>query len=194
MTEFDASSSQTRPLPRRRRLLVSAGVIGFLSCSGFDTVMQDEHWPFSAYMMYSRVKPNYKSKRYQLFGVYTDGRREELDDRNELLPFYQGGLHAAFLGLSHRREAKTLMRRLAQDVADRYEQRRAAGELNGPMFTSVQLCFRTWTLDPYLRNLDDPDSTHLVLEVVPNAPELSATRPVTLVERSSVVEKEEEDD
>ena len=162
----DATDTPTDVRPWRRRA-VTAGLAAFLLCSAFDTLTHTEHWPFSPYAMYARIKEDYRSRKFYLYGVTPDGREVAMDGRAELAPFDRVGLHTLLLRLGGDGGANRRIERVVQDVADRYERRRLAGRHDEPAFASVRLYRFVWDMDPTLSNLNDPEERDLVLAVVP---------------------------
>ena len=158
-------------LPRWRRGLVTFGVVAFLLGSGFDVATGREHWPFSPYSMYSRIKPDYESRKFFAFATTADGRTISLDSRRELAPFDRIGLHMAVLLIRRDHDEATaaeMVREIVQEVADRYERRRVDGSHDGPELREVRLERLVWEMDPQLRNLDAPEERSVVVTVVPN--------------------------
>ena len=160
----DSTRKLPAAVPTWRRLAVSAGLGVFLLCSGFDVVTGSEHWPFSPYAMYARIKEDYRSRKFYLFGVTPDGRETAMDGRDDLAPFDRVGLHTALLRLSLRKDGAAKMRELVQDAADR----RARRGLR-PRFDRVRLYRLVWEMDPTLANLESPKERDLIVEVAPEA-------------------------
>ena len=169
MTAVPADRLADPTPPRWRRRAVTLGLVAFLLASAFDTVTGTEHWPFSPYAMYARIKEDYRSRKFYLYGVTPDGREVAMDSRDDLAPFDRVGLHTLLLRLggdAGDRDARAV-RTVVQDVADRHERRRLAGG-GGEAFGSVRLYRLVWDMDPTLSNLDVPEERDLVLEVVPD--------------------------
>jgi hypothetical protein len=130
----------------------------------FDLVRDTEHWPFSAYPMFSEIPPKTLSI-LRLYGVVQRSPLVEiqLDSNLYLQPFDTSRIADA---LDHARKEN----RLDEGVTDclvRYEALRRAGRHDGPSLVAMRLYLVTWTPDPSARNIDRPDRKELLTEVAP---------------------------
>jgi len=72
-------------------------------------------------------------------------------------PFDQCRLATALARTYNNPSRRALTDAMLSDVLTRYEQRREAGEHDGPRIIAVRLYRMRWRLDPEARNVDTPD-------------------------------------
>ena len=152
-------------LSKSRRLVVyGLGVVIFGGALS-DLIRDTEHWPFSQYPMFSKVKVSKTYSTLRLYGVVERSPLIEIPlDRNVYLePFDNSRLAAA---LEHALEDKRVDDGLT-DCLTRYEALRRAGVHHGPALVAIRLYSLTWILDPVAGNVERPDGKQLLAEVPP---------------------------
>jgi len=148
-----------------RRRFVNIFVAVLIAGSLYDIVRDQEHWPFSQYPMFAGMWSATSFKWYRLVGVREDGRELILDSRKYIQPFDNSRLHFAFSRLREGPDAARRIRAAVANCLERYERRRRKGENDGPPLRAMRLYLFGWTLDPYARNVDQPEQRHLIAEV-----------------------------
>jgi hypothetical protein len=130
----------------------------------FDLIRDTEHWPFSAYPMFSDIPTNTLSM-LRLYGVVQRSPLVEiqLDSNLYLQPFDTSRVADA---LDHARQENRLDEAVT-DCLTRYEALRRAGRHQGPPLVAMRLYQVTWTLDLSARNVDRPDRKEQLTEVEP---------------------------
>ena len=156
-------------LSKQRVWLVYAVVSVITGGSLFDIVTDTEHWPFSQYAMYSWVNRDYSLTLTRLFGVIkSDPPREiPLTTFQYLQPFNSYRLRRALNWMLQSANREQLLGDALRDVLRRYEERRLAGQHDGPALQGVKLYRLYWKLDPWARNIDRPDGKNLIFAVTP---------------------------
>jgi hypothetical protein len=153
-------------MTRFRRVVVTTVIAFLISGSLYDIVLDEEHWPFSQYPMFSGVWRATTFRWYRLVGVRGDGREVTLDRRQYIRPFDHSRLHLAMVRLAERPEAARALQTAVANMLQRYERRRLDGGHDGPPLNALRLYQFEWRLDPDARNVDNPDRRQLVAEAV----------------------------
>ncbi len=150
-----------------RLLLVQLGVLLLIAGSLFDMVTGGEHWPFSAYPMYSRVELERSTTKLHLFGVPIGQADNEIPLRavSYIVPFDKTRLNSALRKLQRQSPEDHLLRVAVSDMLERYEVLRESGRHDGPPLQAIRLYELHWSLDPWARNVNQPDDRKLLLEV-----------------------------
>ena len=160
--EGDATAAPT--MPRWRLVTVYALGAVIVGGSVFDSVTDREHWPFSPYAMFSLIEN--PADEYTLLRLYGVTQREPLLefalDKNEYLkPFDNSRMGAAlWIALREKRLTPAL-----KDCLKRYDALAASGSHHGPALQALRLYRVSWTSDPRVRNVDNPDRKELLAEV-----------------------------
>jgi hypothetical protein len=165
----DKRAAKALELPARSRLwLVHAVIVVIVVGSFYDIVTGREHWPFSPYAMYSRIKRKETVTTLRLYGVTEDGPAEmPLSADAYIQPFRRARLAGALSRMNGSREP-TRRRRLTaalRDCLERYEALRRARRHDGPALQAIRLYRVHWKLDPWARNEARPDQRDLIFEV-----------------------------
>jgi len=148
-----------------RRVIVN-GLLAFLILGSlYDIVVDEEHWPFSQYAMFSSVWRASSFTWYRLVGVREDGGEVTFDDRRYIRPFDQSRLHAAFVRLAERPNAPWHLRAAVSNCFERYQRQQMRGEHDGPLLRAMRLYLFEWHLDSNASNVDRPDRRQLIAEV-----------------------------
>jgi hypothetical protein len=111
-----------------------------------------EHWPFSAYPMYSLVLEGNAMHGFRVFGVIdqdVDGEADDeliLNDFAYLRPFDRSRLGQALESIWQRGDEEVLREALI-DCLCRYERHRVLGDHHGPRLNGLRLYRLTWTSD-----------------------------------------------
>jgi GT2 family glycosyltransferase len=159
-------------LPAGRIATVHALVGLLLIGSAFDIVTGREHWPFSPYPMFSAVERSRTLDSLLLTGVSADssGREFVLRDAAFIAPFDQCRLNTALQRARSTRDGGVRLRAMLQDTLRRYEFQRERGSHDGPPLRAVRVYEAHWTLDAQATNVDSPDRTRLIDEIVAAPP------------------------
>lgn len=153
-------------MSKQRVLLVNAFIVFLVANSLFDIALDEQHWPFAQYDMYSDVERSYSVSKLVLFGVEQEPPYHEIPLRGSYIqPFDQARLNAAFRRINSKEKREHLLNEALLDSLTRYEQLRLAGRHNGPPLQGVRLYKMRWRLDNQAENVDRPDRWELVAEV-----------------------------
>lgn len=150
----------------RGRLLAFTGVFAIIAGPSFlDAVRDTEHWPWSCYPMYSEMERGTKFDDLRIYGVLKSDRQTEISlftDERYLQPFDQSRM-AEIL-------AKTYWSpdfdKGLWNCLSRYEAMRRAGRHDGPELAGIRVYHVYWTLDPYGKTIEHPDSKVKMAEVM----------------------------
>jgi len=148
-----------------RRLFVNLIIVGFIAASAYDIVIDQEHWPFSQYPMFSVAWNSPTFAWHRLFAVTATGEEFPLDENRFIAPFDQSRLPKVFRQMLTRSTAKADTAVALRDVLSRYEALRIAGRHNGPAAAGLRLYELEWTIDPQAANVTRPDRKRLLGEV-----------------------------
>jgi len=148
-----------------RRLFVNLILAGFIAASVYDIVVDQEHWPFSQYPMFSVAWNSPRFAWHRLFAVTATGKEFPLDENRFITPFDQSRLPKAFRQILARSAAKAETALALKDVLARYEALRLAGRHSGPAAAGLRLYELEWTIDPQAANVERPDRKRLLAEV-----------------------------
>lgn len=148
-----------------RRVFINLILVGFIAGSVYDIVMDQEHWPFSQYPMFSVTWTSPSFSWHRVFGVTSDGREFPLDANRFVTPFDQSRLPKAFRHMLARPTAEADTRAALTDVMARYEILRLDARHDGPPVAAMRLYEVEWTIDPQAANVDRPDRRRLLAEV-----------------------------
>lgn len=153
-----------------RRLFIAHFLIVFIVAGSlYDIGTRQEHWPFSNYPMFSTVHRQPTLTWLRLFGVTPEGTEVPLVRYNELYPFDQSRLPLGLRRIAEGPDAGPRVHGAIADVLQRYNARRAAGDISGPELRRIRLYRMGWTLEPFAGNLDRPSSRVLLSEAVAGA-------------------------
>ena len=149
------------------RILIANTVIGvILLGSLWDIATDSEHWPFSSYQMFSRLRSDRVLIRPRLYGVPQEENREiPLWEKEHIEPFDPSRLAKAFMKMQGSPNSGALFEAALRDLLKRYEKRRSEGKHNGPRLAALRLYELSWQLDPKARNLYQPEGKTLLAEV-----------------------------
>ena len=153
--------------PSVRRLCVNLVLLGLIAGSAYDTITDQEHWPFSQYPMFSGAWNSPTFTWLRLFGVTGDGREFALDDNRFITPFDQSRLPKALRRMLQTPDHAARMQMALPDLLTRYETLRQTGGHDGPPIVALRLYELEWTIDPDAANVDRPDARRLLAEVRP---------------------------
>jgi hypothetical protein len=152
----------------RVRTWLAHAVIAVVAGGGLLAIATDtERWPFSAYPMYSWLRPASYSMPV-LVGVTAEAPEREfpLFAKMYLHPFTTGRLRDAFsLQLLRNPARPEVPRQAVLDCLRRYERRRRAGLHDGPALPGMRPYRLTWALLPRASNFERPEGKELLLEV-----------------------------
>ena len=151
-------------MTRTRCILVNAVIAAMLAASAYDIVLDEEHWPFSQYPMFSRITTSRELTWLRMYVVTPEGAEFPLLTHSDVFPFDQSRLSKAFGSIRQRPDAETEIRTALLNCLDRYERLRLQGRHPGPPAARMRLYEVTWTLDPLAANVDTPDSRKLIGE------------------------------
>ena len=95
--------TQVLGMSKQRMLLVNAFIVFLVANSLFDIALDEQHWPFAQYDMYSDVERKYSVSKLELFGVEQESPYHEIPLRGSYIqPFDQARLQAAFRRINSR--------------------------------------------------------------------------------------------
>jgi hypothetical protein len=147
-----------------RRVFVNLVLVGFIAGSAYDTITDQEHWPFSQYPMFSGIWSSRTFTWLRLFGVTRDGREFPLDDNRFIAPFDQSRLPKSLRQMRERPDAEARLQTAMPDLYARYERLRRDERHEGPPIVALRLYELEWTLHPDAANVDAPDRKWLIAE------------------------------
>jgi hypothetical protein len=150
-----------------RRACVNLVILILIAGSAYDTVTDQEHWPFSQYPMFSGTWKSPTFTWLRLFGVTADGGEFALDANRFVAPFDQSRLPKALKQMLDTADGDVRIRTALPDLFTRYEQLRQNGAHDGPAIVALRLYELEWTIDPKAANVDRPDARRFVAEVRP---------------------------
>jgi hypothetical protein len=153
-------------MSRVRRSFVNTLIVGLLAGSAYDVAVDQEHWPFSQYPMFSGVWRSPTFTWLRLFGVTFDGREFPLDQNRYVSPFDQSRLPKALRRIVDQDDEARVRAALADCLA-RYEALRLDRRHDGPPLAALRLYELEWTIDPEGANVDLPDRRSLIAELRP---------------------------
>jgi hypothetical protein len=152
-------------MSRGRRALLNLVFAGFIAGSVYDIAMDQEHWPFSQYPMFSEVWRSPRFSWLRLFGVRADGTEFPLEMNRFVAPFDQSRLSKALRQMLREPDAASRVRTAVEDCLARYEVLRVTGRHEGPPLAALRLYELEWRIDPEAANVDRPDGKRLIAEV-----------------------------
>lgn len=160
---FDASI----PLERTRIWLANAVIAVIIGGSLFEYLAGAENWPFSRYPMYSGVQRERSFSVLRLFGVTDEERPHEipLTDFRYIQPLDEIRLWIASDRMLRHPNSQQLLSEALRDCLARYEALRLAGRHEGPPLQGIRLYRLSWELDPWARNIEQPDRRDLILGI-----------------------------
>ena|SRR5678816_717871 len=146
----------------RRRVVLVNGLLAFLFAAHlYENVVDDEHWPFCSYPMYSELETDRSITTYRVVGVRHDGSETEIHKNEFIHPFDRSRLSE---GLQNAHFDQALGVPALNDVLQRYERRRRVQEHSGPALVRVRLYRMTHQLEPWADNLGAPAQRVLLAE------------------------------
>ena len=157
-------------MSKQRVLFLNAAIVLLVAISLLDIVVDQEHWPFSQYPMYSEVRQEYFLSGLRLFGVMQEYPQHEipLRDFEYIRPFYQSRLNKALLRMKdedNTEKRQQLLNKALLDCLTRYEKLRLTSQHDGPPLQGIRLYSLHWQLDARAKNVEQPDHRELVAEV-----------------------------
>src|SRR5215210_2580506 len=155
---------RTGKMSTRRLLIVHSIILFVVGGSLYDIGTRQEHWPFSNYPMFSVVHRQPILTWFRLFGVTPDGREVALLRYNDLWPLDQSRLPLCLRHIVDSPESGPRLQSALTDVMQRYNARRAKGEIRGPELRGIRLYKMAWTLEPFARNLESPSTRVLIAQ------------------------------
>lgn len=150
---------------RVRRACINLVLVGLIAGSAYDTITDQEHWPFSQYPMFSGTWTNRTFTWLRLFGVSSDGREFALDENRFIAPFDQSRLPKSLRRMLQAPDRDARIEVALPDLFARYEQLRRQAAHDGPPIVALRLYELEWTIQPDAGNVDHPDSRRFIAEV-----------------------------
>ena len=148
-----------------RRAFLNLVFVAFIAGSLYDIVMDQEHWPFSQYPMFSGVWRSPTFAWLRLYGVTPDVNEFPLDYNRYVSPFDQSRLPKALRQILDEPDAPARIRTAIEDCLARYEVLRVTGRHDGPALQAMRLYDLEWRIHPEGANVDSPDGKRLIAEV-----------------------------
>jgi hypothetical protein len=140
----------------RPRLIVIYGLFAFILLGSFlDLVRDTEHWPWSCYPMYSYMETGTKFDDLRIYGVLNDGSEISLYAHDQYLQPFDQSRMAEILEVIDWKPGFT---KAIENCYDRYESLRRKGKLDAPALVGMRVYRVYWTLDPYGKTIEHPDS------------------------------------
>jgi hypothetical protein len=159
----ERSALSRPPIAPARARLISLLVLAVVGASAVDVAIDGDHWPFSSYPMYGRLREAVvKMKR--LYGVTGEGEVELVVPRH-LDPFHEARLMTAFKRLGRRPDASEAVPAAMRGCLERYAALRAAGAHDGPELLGLRLYELSWPLATGAANRAEPAVRNLLAEV-----------------------------
>ena len=140
-------------------------LVGLIAGSAYDTLTDQEHWPFSQYPMFSGTWASPTFTWLRLFGVPADGREFPLDDNRFVAPFDQSRLPKSLRQMLLAPDRDARIHTALVDLLARYEQLRQHAGHDGPPIVTLRLYEMEWTIEPDAGNVDRPDHRRFIAEV-----------------------------
>jgi hypothetical protein len=147
--------------------LINLVLVAFIAGSAYDTITDQEHWPFSQYPMFSGTWSSPTFTWLRLFGVTADGREFALDENRFVAPFDQSRLPKALRRMLELPDGAARIRTALPDLFARYEQLRRDHTHEGPPIVALRLYELEWTIHADAANVDAPDRRRLLGELKP---------------------------
>ena len=142
-----------------RRAIVLAGIVLFVLASAAHAVTGREHWPFSAYSMYSKPKANYRSEKLIVVAVDPAGDEQSLLGRHQLWPFNRAKIDTVLTKIHRTGTAEQLRDAfiaITREIDDLPANRGAV---------AMRLYRGEWEMYPDAHNLNAPEVWDRLLEV-----------------------------
>ena len=137
-----------QPLSRGQSLCAYAAMLVFGVPSVLVALVGGEFWPFLDYRMYAEAKLSPEVDWLALVGRTTDGAEFPLEDERYIVPFGPTEVLRALYTLDVLGEHDpTPARRALAGLLTAYEERRRAGEHDGPQLRAVEV-YRVWWTPP----------------------------------------------
>ena len=158
---------QLKTMSKLREWMISGLLFSVLIISLFEITAGKEHWPFSSYQMYSRIRPQDQPLvRPRLFGVTAGENPREIPlyESKYIAPFDKSRFARALMKIQRRENSDPFFREALRNSFERYEKRRVEHRHDGPALQGMRLYELSWTLDPMARNRDNPDQKVLLAE------------------------------
>lgn len=143
----------------RRRAVVCLLVLPVLLQLPYGFASLDERWPFSNFMMFSRLRsPTRNTRAIVVLGEDVTGRTHRIDSPRFAAPFNLVLLKATLKGRSRQRRLK--LGPLLKLWAEAYEQNRSTGRHDRPPLRAIVLVRRHWD---WSGGLDNPTTEDVVI-------------------------------
>jgi hypothetical protein len=148
----------------RSRFWLVNGLIAFIGAGHlYDIATGKEHWPFSEYPMFARLRVLRKHGQFRLVGVTDEAASREVVLRHRQYgPFDPPRFARAMRQLRSRAARRQKSNEVLAYVLDQNELLRRSGRHRGPPLRGIRLYRVSWKVDPLLRNVDRPDERHLL--------------------------------
>ena len=146
---------------RRRMILINALLVWVIAVHVYENVVDDEHWPFCSYPMYSELETERSITVFKVVGVRHDGGETEIHKNEFIEPFDQSRLTEG-LQNAHFDHGKGVV--ALNDVLQRYERRRNEREHSGPALMRMRLYRIKHLLEPWAVNAASPAERVLLSE------------------------------
>jgi glucosyl-dolichyl phosphate glucuronosyltransferase len=167
-----AATAHRQRMSLPRLVFVHALLAALVGGSLYEIRINGDDWPLSSYPMFSTAAREPSLRCLRIMGIVAGGAGQEIPllDTQLIQPFDQCRLTSALSRTYTDPARRSLIHEQLRDCLDRYEQRRAAGQHDGPRIDGVRLYEMEWTLDADAANVSAPDSKRLVDTVHRAAP------------------------
>jgi hypothetical protein len=149
----------------QRRSLVSVGLLLLIGIHAYENLIDHEHWPFCSYPMYSWLERERSVSAHRLAGILADGEETPIQANEYTYPLDQARFSDALWRIEREPDAKAREQSLLEDMLQRYERRRRAGDHSGPAIVGLRLYRTKHELRPWAENLVRPEHRDLLAEV-----------------------------
>ena len=151
---------------RTRRVLVNLLLVGLLAGAAFEIGTGGEHWPFSSYPMFSRIRQEARVDHLAFVAVPSDGSAAfPLYKHEQIHPFHWYRQRRAFKRLLDGPGGEAAARVGLADLLQRYESGRRDGRHEGPPLETLRLYRVEWAIDPDAPELIEHEERTFVVEV-----------------------------
>ena len=166
----ERTQSHERPLKSlaRGRLLLAHAVIAIIfTASVYDIIKDRDHWPFSAYPMFSLIPKREPIRLLRLFGLTEglDAHEVPLVAAEYLNPFDDMRLQGR-LALLTAPDRRPQLSEALRDCLSRYQARLREHRHDGPSLQGIRLYQLEWEFEPYATNSERPNRRELIAEVI----------------------------